>query len=122
MSGEFLKIWSSTWPAGVRSRLPSGEKVRRRKKRVALSSAYSLCIILALAGGGALIAGNGGIGEGERPRPRLVTLRAGDAACCEENDDRREVEPLWAEPGGGGFMLLVLGVEGTEIEVGVAGG
>lgn len=74
-----------------------------------------------LAAGGARIAGNGGIGDGDRPRPTLVTLSAGDAACCDENEDRREL-PLWPDPGGGGFMVLVFGVEGTEMDVGVTGG
>lgn len=72
--------------------------------------------------GGALMAGRGGIGEGERPRPIFVTLNAGEPACWDENDERRELVPLWPDPGGGGFIALVFGVEGTEIDVGVAGG
>jgi hypothetical protein len=75
------------------------------------------------AGAGARMAGNGGIGEGERPRPRAETLSAGDPGAWEEKEERRELVPLCPEPGGGGFIkALVLGVEGTEIELGVGGG
>lgn len=61
------------------------------------------------------------MGEGERPL-LCETLRAGDPGVCDENDDRRELVPLCPDPGGGGFMALVLGVEGTEMELGVGGG
>lgn len=76
---------------------------------------------MAVVGAGARIAGRGGMGEGERPRPG-ATLNAGEAApCCEENDERRELG-LCAEPGGGGFIVLMFGVDGTEMLLGVGGG
>lgn len=108
-----MKIWSSIWPAGVISKLPSGENVRRRKKRVTLSSPYRRCI-MPTVGAAARIAGKGGMGDGDRPRPAADMLIAGDPGCCDENEDRREVG-LPLEDGGGGCMVLcMLGVDGTE--------
>lgn len=60
------------------------------------------------------------MGEGDLPRPRLVTLSAGDPAACEEKDERRD-PGLADDDGGGGFIALATGVDGTELVLGVGG-
>lgn len=65
--------------------------------------------------GGALIAGKGGIGEGDRPaRPLNVAAdNEGEAAACEPvNDDRRD--PGLVDVGGGFMADDGCGVDGTE--------
>lgn len=64
---EGMIIGSSNCPAGVRSKPPSGLNVNLRKKLVKLSSPYSLTFAQADEGGRLLMAGKGGIGDGERP-------------------------------------------------------
>lgn len=91
-------------PAGVKSRLPSGAKVRRRKKDVNVSLAYMFVFRTPKAPGRGdlegITAGNGRDGEGE------TDLRTEE----EPNDDRRLCEV------GGGFIerAIELGVPGCD--------
>ena len=71
--------------------------------------------------GAARMAGSGGIGDGERPRPCKPTAESdGDAAAWDpENEDRLEPGLLAVD---GGFIAVgaCCGVEGTEV-LGVIG-
>ena len=97
--------WTRYWPEGVKSKLPSGEKVSRRKKEVNLSAlTYSNVLKpkpLKLGDVLGMTAGRGREGAGDAER-----RMAGD----EPNDDRRLRDV------GGGFIgkARLRGVPGAE--------
>lgn len=81
-------------------------------------------LVLTFDGGGARIAGSGGMGDGDRPRRLLKPLapRDGEPAACEpENEDRLDPGLLDVEGGFIEALLLiepcaVTGVDGTDVE------
>lgn len=96
-------------PAGVKSMLPSGAKVRRLKKDVNVSLAYMLVFLTPmvmppdkLGEAEGMTAGNGidGLGETDRCLPR---------PACDPNDDR-----LLCEVGGGFMGARDCGVPGAD--------
>lgn len=103
-------VWFWYWPEGVRSRLPSGVKVRRRKKDVRVSLAYNEAFFMPVP---TMVVAEVTEGLGDASMGMTAGSGIDGAGDTERRNDEKDDRRLWLTTLGG-FM-------GSAADVGVPG-